>query len=328
MKKALILICLFYFSFETVAQVSIGRSVSPTNLYIRNIDDKYFDFLETTKTYFIVPSSLDFDTTKKIINDVWTYNDIEYISEEDYDELALMEKGNTIIRIHDTGYNMVRQGDGRPDRTVNSWFAYKFELISYYNVELNKKGKKNPDILKLADVIFTESMHNRFERHPDYSEKRAKGILDEPDFYNFNFGYIKNYFQILNKGLTERRTLDLEEKVVDTNKLKELKNQTLFVPKWILKRVAIFTSTLKGVYEPDELFKDYPFKYELLSYDELNSKILSGEEFYYLMKTQFNEHQIVSIINSKTGEIIYSAEKKSFNMSVKDLKALTKAIED
>jgi|GEM_PF-4198089 len=326
MTKASLFTILFFIIYNATAQVSIGRSVSPTNLYIRGIHEKYFDFLENTTSYFIVPESLNFEATKNIITDVWTYNDIVFISAEDYDEYSLMEKGNTIIRIHDTGYSMQRQEQGRTTRTVSSWFAYKFELIAYYDVIVNKKGKKKPDVLKLADVCFTQSMHHRYRMQPAYQEKKAKDLMDEPDFYNFQLGFIKNYFQILNKGLTERRTLDLEEKVIDESNIELLKDQTLFAPEWILKRVNKFTAVLKKIETPEELFKDYDYNFEMLSYDKLNDKILSGEEFYYLMHTQFNEHQILSIINSATGAIIYSAEKKSYNVSSKDIRNISKAI--
>lgn len=326
MTKVSLFTVLFFIIFSATAQVSIGRSVSPTNLYIRGIHEKYFDFLETSTSYLIVPESLDFESTKSIISDVWTYNDIVFVAAEDYDEDRLMEKGNAIIRIHDTGYSMQREQHGRATRTVNSWFAYKFELIAYYDVTVNKKGKKNPDVLKLADICFTQSMHHRYKMQPTYKEKKAESFKDEPDFYNFQLGFIKNYFQILNKGLTERRTLDLEEKVIDESNIKLLKNQTLFAPEWILKRVNPFTAILKKVETPEDLFEDYDYSYEMLSHDELNNKILSGEEFYYLMHTQFNEHQILSIINSVTGAIIYSAEKKSYNISSKDIRGISKAI--
>ncbi|MEZ4802571.1 MAG: hypothetical protein R2797_07330 [Gelidibacter sp.] len=323
--KKIILWCLLITYVSLEAQVSIGRTVSPTNLYIRDIDDKYFDFLDQTITYFVVPESLDYEATKKIISDVWTYNKINFIAETDYDENNLMEKGNTIIRIHDKGYQMVRDRNGYKT-TVNSWFAYKFELISYYNVEVKKKGKKDPDILKLAEVFFTQSMHNRYEMQPSYNKKAAKEISDEPDFYNFFLGYIKNYFQILNKGLMDRKKIDLTDKVIDQSKMVLLKEKTLYAPQWILKRVAPFTGKLKSIDKAEELFEDYNYKYKLLSYDDLNNKILSGDDFYYLMNTQFNEHQILSIINSVTGEVIYSSERKSYNINDKDLKEISQAI--
>ncbi len=82
-------------------------------------------------------------------------------------------------------------------------------MISYYDVEVNKKGKKNPEILKLAEVFFTQSIHSRYKMQPTYNEKKATEISDEPDYYKFYLGNIKNYLQILNKGLTERKKLDL-----------------------------------------------------------------------------------------------------------------------
>lgn len=328
MTKVSVFIVLFFMIFSVNAQVSIGRSVSPTNLYIRGIHEKYFDFLETTTSYLIVPESLDFEITKEIISDVWTYNDIVFVPAEDYDEQSLMQKGNTIIRIHDTGYKLERKEEGNTTRTVNAWFAYKFELISYYEVTVNKKGKKKPDILKLADICFTQSMHHRYKMQPAYNVKKAQNIIDEPDIYNFYLGYIKNYFQILNKGLTERRTIDLEEKFIDESNMKLLKDQTLYAPEWILKRINPFTGMVKAIEQPEKLFKDYEHSYEMLSYDALNDKILSGEEFYYLMQTQFNEHQILSIINSVSGAIIYSAERKSYKVSSKDIRGISKLISE
>ncbi len=66
----------------------------------------------------------------------------------------------------------------------------------------------------------------------------------------------------------------------------------------------------------------------MLSSERLNNKILGGEEFYYLMNTQFNEHQILSIINSVSGAIINSPEKKSYNVSSKDMKEINEVIEE
>ena len=325
MKKVLLFSITILLSFSCLAQVNIGRSVQPTNLYIRNIEDSHFDALENSTTHFIVPASLDFETTKQIITDVWTYNSIVFIPSENYVEDDLMIKGNTVIRIHDTGYSMEREHNGQT-RTVGTWFAYKFELIHYENVTVNKKGKIKPETLELADVIFTPSMRYRYEMQPGYEKKKAENIKDEPDIYNFQLGFIKNYFQILNRTLTERRTLDLEKKFSDKSKLILLKDQVLFAPDWILKQVHPFTGQMTKILEPDDIFKTYDFSYKLISAEKINDKILNGEAFYYLMHTQFNEHQILSIINSVNGEILYSAEKKSYNISSWDLKALNKAI--
>lgn len=328
MKKILVLFCVLYCLPNLEAQVNIGRSVSPTNLYIRNIKDEHWNLLENSTMYFVVPESLDFEATKKIISEIWTYNTLNFIHGEDYEPQAYMAKGNSVIAIHDTGYGMTKSEPGRPDRVVSTWFAYKFGLILYLDVSVNKKGEKKPDDLELADVIFTPSMRLRYEMLPHYEKDKAENVKDEPDIYNFQLGFIKNYFQILNKNLTERTMLDLEKKHIDESKLKLLKDQTLYAPDWILKRVAIFSGLMKGIDEPEELFEDYKYNYKLLSADEINEMILNGEDFYYLMHTQFNEHQILSIIHSVSGDVIYSAEKKSYNISDNDLEDISKAISD
>lgn len=325
MKKILPMAITVFLSYSTLAQVNIGRSVQPTNLYIRDIDDVHFDALENSTTYFIVPETLDFADIKQIMTDLWTYNNIVFIPSEDYVKEDLIKKGNTIIRIHDTGFKLEREKYGQ-NRTVGTWFAYKFELIYYEDVTVNKKGKIKPQTLELADIIFTPSMRFRYEMQPGYDEKKAQNVKDEPDIYNFQLGFIKNYFQILNKTLTERNTLDLKKEFIDDSKLKLLKDQTLFAPDWILKQVAPFSGHMTKVLEPNDLFKDYNYNYQLISAEALNDKILNEEEFYYLMHTQFNEHQILSIIDSVSGEIIYSTEKKSYNISSKDIKDISKNI--
>ncbi|TYB78571.1 hypothetical protein [Bizionia myxarmorum] len=327
MKTSFLLFIGLLLSNLSSAQVSIGSSVSPTNLYVSKIKEAEFDYLKTTKTYFIVPNELDFEKTKNLISDIWTFNDIEFVAQENYIEDDYVLENNTIIRIHDENYALVKRQLGKNDKTVGMWFVKKFELISYPSVKINKKGEKNLEIYEFADVFFTQSILNRFQNSPHYREKKAKEISDEPDYYNFDYGYIKNYFQTLNDKLNKKEMLNVRDGIVNTKKLKTLKEQTLFIPDWTLKSTNAFTGALSKIQEPEELFEKYEFPYEMISHQALNDKILSGEKFYYLMHSQFNEYKLLSIIDSVTGEIIYLVENKGYNIKSGDLKDINKEIE-
>ena len=66
----------------------------------------------------------------------------------------------------------------------------------------------------------------------------------------------------------------------------------------------------------------------MISYQALNDKILSGEKFYYLMHSQFNEYKLLSIIDSTTGEMIYLVENKGYNIDSGDIMDINKEIVD
>jgi len=327
MKKHLLLFLSLFFFNTVISQVSVGCSVSPTNLYVSKIKDSEFDYLKNTTTYFVVPKALDYDKSKNLISSIWTFNDIVFIPQDEYNEDDYMVAKNTIIRIHNDSYSLEKTTLGKGTRTINSWYVLKFEMISYPSVRINKKGKKDEEIFRVADVFFTQSILNRYKNSPAYNKKKTKGISNEPDYYNFDYGYIKNYFQTLNDKLNKKEMLNVRDGIENTEKLKTLKEQTLYVPDWILKSSNALTGGLGKIREPEDIFGKYEYPYEMISYKDLNDKILSGEKFYYLMHSQFNEYKLLSIIDSVTGEMIFLVENKGYSIKSSDIKDIIKEIE-
>ena len=131
----------------------------------------------------------------------------------------------------------------------------------------------------------------------------------------------------MNNKLTDNESLKIRDEIKKKDKLKELKSKTLYVPNWLLKDYSTFKLKVTKVLKPEELFEDYKFEFKVLSNEELNSKILNKDEFYYLMHTTYNGEKVISIINSLTGEIIYSIVDNSSNLIEKsDLKDINKLI--
>jgi len=76
-----------------------------------------------------------------------------------------------------------------------------------------------------------------------------------------------------------------------------------------------------------EIFEDYKYPYKLLTVKELNSKILNEKEpFYYLAYVKVSPLKCINIIDSQTGEIIYSDKSTSYNFKPSDMKDIGKII--
>ncbi len=146
---------------------------------------------------------------------------------------------------------------------------------------------------------------------------------------NWGKGILKNYLQQLMLLLNEGKKRTLFTETVDTEKIKELKNQTLFVPDYVLINFNKFTGNESKRHKEKEIFEDYDFKYTLLNTDALNDKILNEKQpFYYLVYIKSSTDKYLTIFNSETGEIIYTSYVTvSYNIKSKDLKEISKKIQ-
>ncbi len=106
--------------------------------------------------------------------------------------------------------------------------------------------------------------------------------------------------------------------------LRKLKTQKLYIIEDVKQKNMGFNRDERDI---NELIADYQYPKQVISSDELNTKILAGEEFYYLFYNQDNSKKIISVVNSKTGELIYNTlERMSFVIKDKDFKELNKVV--
>ena len=126
----------------------------------------------------------------------------------------------------------------------------------------------------------------------------------------------------LNKG--EIHTLYSE--IYNAKEMKNLKKEVLYVPEYVLTKFNKFTGDETVKHDEKDIFVDYKLKYQLISADELNQKILEeATSFYYLIYIKSSTDKYISVINSLTGELIYSAyTPASYNIKSEDLKELQK----
>jgi hypothetical protein len=106
--------------------------------------------------------------------------------------------------------------------------------------------------------------------------------------------------------------------------LTKLKTQKLYIIENVKQKNLGFNRDDRDL---NELTADYQFPKQFISTEELNAKILAGEEFYYLFYNQDNSKKIISVVNSKSGELIYNTlERMSFVIKDKDFKELNKVV--
>ncbi|WP_298474506.1 hypothetical protein [uncultured Maribacter sp.] len=327
------------------AQVNIGKSRSPQNLYVSEHKQETFDRIKKMETIFFIPNSIIHNEELKTqIKKVWTFNEITFVeeiktddSEELYDFLtSYISEDKMLIRLIDNVYSKSKTGGimGPEKRTVGFTISFKFKAFVFDNITKNKKGDLKFDETTIAEMFFTPNIRLRQDLAYSVGGKMKIGSFDkinakygeEPGFYNYNLGFVKNYFQELNQRLLDSQNLKIEGGIKKEDKIAELKNKTLYAPEWVLMKYNAMAATYGKTRTKEDLFGKYEHTYEVLPNADLNEKILEGDDFYYLMHTQFNQKKIISVIHSTTGEIIYLTEDGSYNLKDSDLKDLSKLI--
>lgn len=148
-------------------------------------------------------------------------------------------------------------------------------------------------------------------------------------FKNWSPGIIANYLQQLTSLLNKGTDCLAKTEIANKEELKKMASSTLFIPDYVMIKFLKNSDDESKKYEDKEIFDSFSQSYKLLSLTELNDKILnSPTPFYYLLFIKTNSDKYVTITNSQTGEIIYSAYSGSAaNFKSSDLKEIQKAVQ-
>lgn len=299
---------LFFFSFlYAIGQVNIGNGRGAGNLWVANHSEKTFDRLKTTKTFFALPDVCNKKELKEIIKSVWTFNEISFVT---FDEIKsnkrkYISSDNILIYLRDMDFTV-----SKGIETVGYFKKVVFLVSTYKNVQTTKKGEIKSDFLDIAEI---------------YLSKDIVQSKDGEDTYCLQLGLIKNYFQELNMRLTNSQNLKMNDGIVKKEKLGALSRKTLYIP-WKIKSNGSTEEVENHKKFISKTFKNFEHPYELISNDELNEKIINGEDFFYLNDIQFSKFKILSISNSKTGEIIYLNVESNYRVKNSDMNKISNII--
>lgn len=316
MKNKLFLLLLLVFTvYNSNAQISIGR----TNR------GQFVDFKKGTyellkkKTTVFIADQIDRTDFELAAQDAWKFNSYIVLTRTEFQQ-------NKEKYISDD--YMIWSIDGLAIETSKSSYLYVY-INCYYPTDIKpKKNKKTKeyqlDYTKnmVASVFLAGNTGAMWEMM-----RNLKFDSLEDDLYNYRLGYIKNYMQFISTTLEQKGYAFVYGKDYDKKNIKALKKATLYIPDYF-KIKSNWGWSDEERENPNELFKDYKFKYEFIDNEALQDKILEAEEdFYYMTYTRVNSQKLITIVNGKTGDIIYrDYQTMSYQLKPKDLKAISKAI--
>jgi hypothetical protein len=281
-------------------------------------------------TTFIVmkdPSSKSAMEYQKIYKKYWTFSPIEFIS---YEQIkANISSENSFLSFEALDYGEEPIDPKSNESGMVSSFYPKIYLELWVVNEIFFTAKKKRE--------FTVMDHVSVASIPLYVDaetlKHSTNIfkLDydgEGHIRNWGTGIVTNYIQQLMVLLKEEKEKNYKE-LVNSEKLKSLKEKTIYVPNYVLISWSKIKADESKSTEEKKLFKDYGASYELLPVQDLNEKILNSKEpFYYLLYVKVGNYiKFINVVDSRTGENVYCHYAGGvWDIEPKDLKELYKEV--
>ncbi|WP_284650868.1 hypothetical protein [Flavobacterium terrisoli] len=147
-------------------------------------------------------------------------------------------------------------------------------------------------------------------------------------FKNWGTGVLSNYIQQLNLLLDKGTETLAKTEISNKEEIKKMSTSTLFIPDYAMIKFSKNSDDESKKYDDKEIFDGFSQSYKVLPLAELNDKILTNAmPFYYLLFIKTPAEKFVTVTNSQSGEIIYSAYSGSAaNFKSADLKELQKAV--
>lgn len=334
MKNILCGIALF-FIFSVNAQVAISQKLTGS---LKEIKTENFEHFKKTTTIFILSNVYDKEQYESILKDSWTITPYEIIDINSFERGEYISDKYSFAELQ--AYSSEKQKSG-----VRSGLISVVALIDFYFIKSDKLNSVKEALAKL-----NKSKKNYYEKSRKILAKNKERVADiflAPNgklleslykkdglassslfskdlFVNYKLGYLKNYFQKVNNLISENQSYWLYAQDF-LSELKNLKANSLIIPKYN----ELFINRRKSG-EFKALMSNYDFEYNVIEEEEIDQKILNGEEFYYLNYTMINSgDRVVNIINSITGEIILRHHLNpgfKFGLSKKQIEFVNKSI--
>lgn len=276
------------------------------------------------------PSSEKSKAYIDVFKKYWTISKYEFIKYTDIEKYISPENSFVTIGGYETNVQFTKQyTNGSIRDGINYSHTHLYLELWTCSEKYFKSEKKNKVFGRGSQVQVA-----RIELFTDFRTLSDPDLLFQSDYdgeghiRNWGPGILKNYLQLLMSYLNKNKDHGLFAGIQNKKELRNLKKETLYVPDYVLTKFNKFTGNESKKHKEEKIFKHYNFKYQIIPTAELNQKILADETpFYYLIYVKSSTDKYVSVINSSTGEMIYTTyQPMSYNIKSKDLKALQKQI--
>jgi hypothetical protein len=284
-------------SFNVTAQV---------NVFSKNAIDE----IKNGTTHVIINPLilLDKDAFMDAFKKYWTYTKgVDFVNEEDL-------KGSLVFG--DTYFSLgTLSATNSNGTTIASDMFFGLWTPKERAVRKGKDFSSNSEHL-VASITLTQNFH----------PKKAGPSTDGTGPIGYwTPGNLKNFLQQMGTVLLSGKKILVGDDITDKAQLRLLQNQTLFCTPDIFYQYKNDDDKTKFI---SEVFEDYKYDYRILTPDELSAKILADKELFYYVVFLHNNiaGKIIAVVNSRTGQLIYSKHKVSLSVHIKsgDLKDIYK----
>lgn len=285
--------------------------------------------------YFVMPdpNSADAKAYKEVFTKNWTISKPEFISYSEVDKH--LAKGNSFLNITLTSITGQLSGMAKTDNagktttTEGMKTEQKFVSLEFWTPSdkfIESKKTRSEYGITYKDKIASISMHADFETIVSTEDVYAPAYNLFSHLKNWGPGIFKNYIQTLKSFFASGEKRGPYQEFLNNAELSKLKSSMLYAPNYVLTKINVFNGNETKTSE-NEMFDGYKLKYKVISTEELNNKIQTNENFYYLIFIRDSNQKYVNVVNSSSGEIIYSTHfSGAYNMKPNDLKDLYKKI--
>lgn len=298
---------LFLFFSSTKAQVQFYGKVD-------------INEIKQGKTY-VVMNNLESEEAEpyiEVFKKYWNLTPIEFIKETDIGTYA--KEGSYFL--------ICQQSISYSDNRTIVRYHFKLWTVSprYFK---SKKTKFHPEYAQtIAYFALSASVHDiNLESSFMGIIDIYKDFADNPKFRDWCPGIVKNYIQHLTSLLEKGKARSLNTRVVVPEELGKLNTKTLYILDGVLKKHTLLGPEPGTELSVDEIMSNYTLPYKYISIAELNKNILADDEpFYYFMSIRVSTFMYIYVVNSKTGELIYSRPSFGINVSANDFSNIQKEI--
>ncbi|MEZ5059213.1 MAG: hypothetical protein R2879_19430 [Saprospiraceae bacterium] len=301
-----------------------GSFYANSQIAISNLDE--VGKIKNGTTYIAMkdPGSEKSKPYIKVFKDNWTLSKIEFIKYTDIEKY--ISKGSSFLTMggYETNVQfttLYHNGSSRNGINYSNTHLY-LELWTCDDKYFEKERKKFKDRYK--NEVARIELFTDFETLRDPDKLYQSEYDGEGHIRNWGPGILKNYLQALMSFLNKKEDRSLYSGIMNKEEIKKLKNEVLYVPDYVLMKFNKFTGDESKKHDEKEIFEEYDLKYQLISTDDLNQKILENKEkFYYLIYIKSSTDKYITVINSQNGELIYSKySPMSYNIKPDDLEEL------
>lgn len=260
----------------------------------------------------------------QIIQENWKISKIQFISYSDIPTLLQKDKFFLSFSLYESGFrsssaSITRPADDYSVFSLNLWTCSE----EYFKKQPKKVSFKDPSFderyrTSLAKVLLAPDFH-LWANHDDLYNLDYSG---NGHIEGLGEGVFKNFLQSIQMSLQQEGAANSLAPAA----LKKITITSLYIPRCVLEKNALNNWGHKV--SEDKVFKHFKPKYQFLSTEELNQKIINGEDFYYLLFIKGKVTHTM-IFHSSTGQQVYYKKRDAFlkvHFDDKDTESLNKAL--